>query len=311
MAQDYGCRQTRSSHGKAPLRVTTFFTYQCLLITYHCLLYRNGELKMFNDRLTKGLEIVKIAGKIARDRQQSIGHIEDKTSPMDIVTDIDRETQDLILKTLKKSFPEDVTWGEESGYPLNDFSSTWVLDPIDGTTNYVHGLPLYSISLAYYYQGVPVIGVIDSPSFGETFYSERGSGAYLNGNPIRLSDVKDIRRSLLSTGFPHEQNRCDIIIPVYHHLLCRAQALRAIGSAALGIAYVACGRFEAYFQLGVSFYDVAAGVCILEEVGGKVRQINEKSWGIASQSIVAINPLIEQQLFDELNQFEIPEPEHH
>lgn len=263
---------------------------------------------MFKDRLSKALEIVKIAGKIARGRQHSIGLIEDKTSPMDVVTDIDRETQDLILKTLKKDFPEDITWGEESGYPLNDFSSTWVLDPIDGTTNYVHGLPLYSISLAYYYQGIPVIGIIDSPSFGETFYSERGSGAYLNGNPIHLSEVKDLRRSLLSTGFPHEQNRCDIIIPVYHHLLCRAQALRAIGSAALGIAYVACGRFEAYFQLGVSFYDVAAGVCMLEEVGGKVLQINEKPWGTTSRSIVAMNPLIEQQLFNELNQFHIPEP---
>lgn len=266
---------------------------------------------MFKDRLSKALEIVKIAGKIAQGRQYSIGLIEDKTSPMDVVTDIDRETQDLILKTLKKDFPEDITWGEESGYPLNDFSSTWVLDPIDGTTNYIHGLPLYSISLAYYHRGVPVIGIIDSPSFGETFYSERGSGAYLNGNPIHLSEINDLRRSLLSTGFPHEKNRCDIIIPVYHHLLCRAQALRAIGSAALGIAYVACGRFEAYFQLGVSFYDVAAGVCILEEVGGKVLQINEKPWGTTSRSIVASNPLIEQQLFNELNQFQIPEPVYH
>ena len=266
---------------------------------------------MFKDRLSKALEIVKMAGKIAQERQESIGLIEDKTSPMDVVTDIDRETQDLILTNLKKDFPEDVTWGEESGYPLNNFSSTWVLDPIDGTTNYIHGLPLYSISLAYYHRGVPVIGIIDSPSFGETFYSERGSGAYLNGNPIHLSEIKDLRRSLLSTGFPHEKNRCDIIIPVYHPLLCLAQALRAIGSAALGIAYVACGRFEAYFQLGVSFYDVAAGVCMLEEVGGRVLQINEKPWGTTSRSIVAINPLIEEQLFNELNQFKIPEPIYH
>jgi myo-inositol-1(or 4)-monophosphatase len=272
---------------------------------------RNGEINMFKDRLNKALDIVKIAGMIAQERQQSIGHIEDKTSPMDVVTDIDRETQDLILKTLKKNFPEDITWGEESGYPLKDFSSTWVLDPIDGTTNYIHGLPLYSISLAYYHQGIPVIGVIDSPAFGETFFSERGNGAYLNGKSIQLSDVKDLRRSLLSTGFPHEQNRCDIIIPVYKHLLCRTQALRAIGSAALGIAYVACGRFEAYFQFGISFYDVAAGVCILEEAGGRVLQINEKPWGTTSRSIVAINPLIEQQLFDELNRFQIPEPEYY
>jgi len=265
---------------------------------------------MFKDRLTRALGIVKKAGEIARDRQQSIGLIEDKTSPMDIVTDIDRETQDLVLNTLQSHFPDDSVWGEESGYPLKDFSSTWVIDPIDGTTNYVHGLPLYGISLAYYHRGFPVIGVIDSPSLGETFYAEKGNGAYLNGKPIHMSEVSDIRRSLLSIGFPHEQNRCDIIIPVYHHLLCRAQALRAIGSAALGVAYVACGRFEAYFQLGISFYDVAAGVCMLEETGGKISQLNKKPWGTASRSIVAVNPLIQQQLFDELSEFQIPEPEH-
>ncbi len=265
---------------------------------------------MWHDRLNRALDVVKKAGEIAQQRQQSIGFIEDKTSPMDIVTDIDRETQHMILNTLKSYFPEDEIWGEESGYPLQDFSATWVVDPIDGTTNYVHGLPLYGISLAYYHHGWPVIGVIDSPAFRETFWAEKGSGAYLNGKPIKISQVTDIRRSLVSTGFPHEQSRCDIVIPVYHRLLCRTQALRAIGSAALGVAYVACGRFEAYFQLGVSFYDVAAGVCMLEETGGAVLQLDGKTWGTASRSIVAINPLIQQQFFDELADFHLEEPKH-
>ena len=127
---------------------------------------------------------------IAQERQQSIGHIEDKTSPMDVVTDIDRETQDLILKTLKKNFPEDITWGEESGYPLKDFSSTWVLDPIDGTTNYIHGLPLYSISLAYYHQGIPVIGVIDSPAFGKRFFRSGGVEPILTATPFNYLMLK-------------------------------------------------------------------------------------------------------------------------
>ncbi|MCX6090843.1 MAG: inositol monophosphatase family protein, partial [Candidatus Atribacteria bacterium] len=262
-----------------------------------------------HDRLEKALQIVRETGQDVRNRQQSIGKVEDKTGPMDVVTDVDIETQQTIFSRLKLFFPGDVFWGEESGIPLSDFNSTWVLDPIDGTTNYLHGLSLYSISLAYYSQGKPVVGVIDSPSLGETFWAEKGSGAFLNGKPIRVSSVSDIRRSLVSTGYPHNQRQCDIMAPVYQRLLCRVQALRAIGSAALGVVYVACGRFEGYFQLGVSFYDIAAGVCILEEAGGKVWQIDREALEVTSRSVVAINPLIQDDFFEELAQCGVVFPE--
>ncbi|MGQ9474420.1 MAG: inositol monophosphatase family protein, partial [Candidatus Caldatribacteriaceae bacterium] len=173
---------------------------------------------MNSERLKKATEIAQKAGEFVFSRRHSIGRIGMKSSAIDVVTEVDKEAQSIISQELARFFPADVVWGEESGYPLCDFSSTWVIDPIDGTSNYVHGLPFYAVSIAYFQDGQPSIGVIYAPVLEELFVAEKGKGAFLNGNPIRVSTVRKWHQAILGTGFPHDEKRWRLVEPLYNRL---------------------------------------------------------------------------------------------
>jgi len=255
-------------------------------------------------RLSVALDVAKKAGNFAMAHQNSIREIKEKNSPVDVVTEVDKEVQEMIIKELSSHFAQDLFWGEESGYPLEDFSSTWVIDPIDGTSNYIHNLPLYGISIAYLREGEPIIGVLEIPRLRETFWAEKGGGAFLNGERIRVSEIKEMHRAIVGTGFPHRGAKWQIMEPVYAQILSECQALRSLGSAALGVAYVACGRLEGYLQLGLSFYDIAAAICLVREAGGKIRELESEKWNVKSRSILATNSKIEMGKF--LKDFSLP-----
>ncbi|MBC7217158.1 MAG: inositol monophosphatase [Candidatus Caldatribacterium sp.] len=244
---------------------------------------------MFKERLEAAKRIAQDVGKFVLSRTHNLGRIETKSSPIDVVTEVDKEAQRYIAEALHKAFPEDTIWGEESGEPLQDFSHSWVIDPIDGTSNYIHGLPFYAVSIAYFLEGKPILGVLFAPALGELFFALRGEGAFLNGERIRVSQVSALHEAIFITGFPHMRRRFEVMAPIYEYLLAECQALRSFGSAALGLAYVACGRCEGYLQLGVSFYDVAAGVCLVEEAGGVVQELSGKSWSYVSRSLCVSN----------------------
>ncbi len=248
---------------------------------------------MLKKRLEVAKHIVQEVGEFILSRTQNLGRIEAKSSPIDVVTEVDKEAQQKIATALQKAFPEDTIWGEESKEPLKDFSHTWVIDPIDGTSNYIHGLPFYTVSIAYFLEEKPVLGVLFAPALGELFWALRGNGAFRNGERIRVSGVRSLHEAIFVTGFPHTKRRFEVMAPIYEYLLEECQALRSFGSAALGLAYVACGRCEGYLQLGISFYDVAAGVCLVEEAGGTVRELSGKPWSYVSRSICASNSLID------------------
>ncbi|MBP9015702.1 MAG: inositol monophosphatase [Candidatus Atribacteria bacterium] len=248
-------------------------------------------------RLSVALEVAQKVGKFVMAHQNSIREITEKSSPIDVVTEVDKEAQKMIIKELSSRFTQDLFWGEESGYPLEDFSSTWVIDPIDGTSNYIHNLPLYGISIAYLKEGKPIIGVLEFPRLRETFWAEKGEGAFLNGERIQVSEIKEMYRAIVGTGFPHRGAKWQIMEPIYAQILSECQALRSLGSAALGVAYVACGRLEGYLQLGLSFYDIAAAICLVEEAGGKIRDLKNKEWSVESRSILATNSKIGMEKF--------------
>lgn len=248
---------------------------------------------MLEERLEVAKRIAQDVGVFILSRTHNLGRVETKSSPIDVVTEVDKEAQKRIAKALQEAFPEDTVWGEESGEPLKDFSRTWVIDPIDGTSNYVHGLPFYTVSIAYFLEGQPILGVLFAPALGELFWALRGKGAFLNGEPIRVSAVRTLHEAIFITGFPHTKRRFEVMAPIYGYLLGECQALRSFGSAALGLAYVACGRCEGYLQLGISFYDVAAGVCLVEEAGGMVRELSGKPWSYVSRSLCVSNGLID------------------
>ncbi|MCS7241309.1 MAG: inositol monophosphatase [Candidatus Caldatribacterium sp.] len=248
---------------------------------------------MLEKRLEIAKSIAQDVGQFILSRTHNPGHVEAKSSPIDVVTEVDKEAQRQIARALHEAFPEDAIWGEESGEPLRDFSHTWVIDPIDGTSNYVHGLPFYTVSIAYFSDGQPILGVLYAPALRELFWALRGKGAFCNGTPIRVSQVRALHEAIFITGFPHTKRRFEVMAPIYGYLLGECQALRSFGSAALGLAYVACGRCEGYLQLGISFYDVAAGVCLVEEAGGTIQELSGKPWSYVSRSLCASNGLID------------------
>jgi myo-inositol-1(or 4)-monophosphatase len=252
-----------------------------------------GRIEVLSEKTKRALEVAKKAGAFIFSRRHSVGKIDTKSSAIDVVTEVDREAQDLITRELASSFPVDLVWGEESGYPLHDFSSTWVIDPIDGTSNYIHGLPFYSVSIAYFSGGKPSIGVVYVPALGELFFAEEGQGAFLNDQPIRVSPRKEWYQAIVGTGFPHKERSWKIMEPLYARLSLRCQALRALGSAAMGVAYVACGRLEGYVQLGISFYDVAAGICLVREAQGFVGDLWGQEWDVTSRSLWVTNGLLD------------------
>lgn len=225
----------------------------------------------------------------------------DKKGARDLVTTADRGSEAIIRQILINEFPEDVFFGEESGgtdaAAFSGLERVWIVDPLDGTTNYVRGFTDYGISIAFYEKGRPLIGVIAAPEKGELFQAVAGQGAFLNGEPIRVSQVSTMIDALVATGFPYEPderggNNTDHvanIVPLIHDL-------RRMGAAALDLASVACGRLDGFWEFGLSAWDVAAGILLVQEAGGMVSGFAGEPVNIFAGRIVATNRLIHQLL---------------
>ncbi len=193
---------------------------------------------------------------------------------INLVTDVDIACQEKIMSMIQGSFPDDDIISEEKSNRFDGIKNRWIIDPVDGTTNYAHGYPFFCTSIGYEIDGKVVVGVVYNPVMDELFFAERGKGAYLNGDRIYVSSVTDLKRSLLSTGFPYDiaTNR-DNNINHFVHFLYESQAVRRDGSAALNLSYVACGRFDGFWELKLNPWDVAAGTLIVEEAGGMVTDL--------------------------------------
>ncbi len=191
---------------------------------------------------------------------------------MDYASDVDADAEKAVIKELKRAYPDYQILGEEGGVQGGrNGRYTWVIDPLDGTSNYLRGYPHYCVSLALVDNGEPTDAVIFDPLRNELFTASRGSGAQLNERRIRVSDRKDLAGAMLHTGFaPRERARAGAQLECVRGLLSQAEDIRRTGSAALDLAYVACGRADAYFEAGVKAWDVAAGVLLVREAGGRV-----------------------------------------
>ena len=189
---------------------------------------------------------------------------------MDYASEVDADAEKVIVKELKRAYPDYGIFGEEGGVQ-GERRQMWVIDPLDGTSNYLHGFPHWCVSIAMVEQGEVQHGVIFDPLRNELFTASRGSGAVLNDKRIRVSERKDLPGSLLITGFPpRERERAPAHLECVRELLRSAEDIRRTGSAALDLAYVACGRSDGYFEAGVKPWDIAAGVLLVREAGGRV-----------------------------------------
>jgi len=238
------------------------------------------------------------AGGILRDNIGGIREVAYK-GDINLVTEMDVRSERAVVETLLDSFPAHGILAEEETRIRNGSEFTWIIDPLDGTTNYAHGYPFFSVSIALEQKGEIVLGVVYDPMRDELFVAQRGRGAFLNGERIYVSHTDSLIRSLLATGFPYDRkisprNNLDF----FNDLLMASQEVRRDGSAALDLCYVACGRFDGFWELKLKPWDVAAGSLIVREAGGFVSDFSGNAFSIHGDEIVASNDRIHGRLVE-------------
>lgn len=221
---------------------------------------------------------------------------------IDLVTEIDHASESFLIKEIQTQFPESHILAEESGETKGNGGGIWYIDPLDGTVNYSHHIPVFCVSIAYGLNGIVQLGAVYDPLRDEMFSAERGKGATLNGKTIHASAVTELQKSLLVTGFPYDTwNTEKDNFKNFEKLAKMTQGVRRLGSAALDACYVAAGRFDGFWELTLRPWDIAAAGLIAEEAGARVTSINGKPDYIsAPQSILAAAPGIYQQMFEQL-----------
>ena len=245
-------------------------------------------------------DLARRAGAILRSRLDTRREVTSK-GHADVVTDADRASEALIIGAIREQFPEHAILAEESGATAGQADYQWLIDPLDGTLNYLHGMPIFSVSLALLYRGELQVGVVYDPSRDEIFTAERGKGAHCNGRSLRVSDTSELVRALLTTGFPYDRfSQPDNNLREHNRLLMKVQDIRRPGSAAMDLCYVAAGRSDAHWELGLSPWDIAAGALIVREAGGLVTDWNAQPWHPGGDRLVASNGTIHAELLQEL-----------
>jgi len=214
----------------------------------------------------------------------------------DLVTEADRASEKLIVERLKARFPDHGVMAEEGSGHESPSAYRWYVDPLDGTTNFAHGYPVYNVTMALEKAGELIAGVIFDPNRDELFTCEKGGGAFLNGSRIHVSRSDKLNESLFSTGFPSRRRHLDVNIHFYYQLAMATHGVRRGGAAAIDLAYVACGRLDGFWEFGLSPWDMAAGKLLVEEAGGICRDMKGSSHRLTSPHILADNGLIHEEV---------------
>ncbi len=221
----------------------------------------------------------------------------------DYVTRVDRSAEEIIINMIRKNFPDHIIQAEESEEVTGTAEYRWIIDPLDGTTNYIHGYPQFSISIGLEHKGEVILGVILDPLRDELFTAIKGRGTLLNGKPVRVSSIPTMRESLLSTGFPFRNK--DMIGPyldLFRSLFNRISDMRRAGSAALDLAYVAAGRCDGFFEIGLSPWDIAAGSILIKEAGGIISDFSGGSDYLITGNVAAGNPHLHPMILKEVRE---------
>lgn len=263
---------------------------------------------MTTDQLQNFLEIATeaalAAGAVLESFWGKLENIQEKGRPGDLVTEADQASEVALLDVLRRHFPHHGILTEESG-ALGDAASPylWAIDPLDGTTNYAHQYPCFAVSVGLLIEGIPQVGVIFNPSRQELFRAARGLGATRNRLPIRVSPVSELSKSILVTGFAYDRRETpDNNYAEFCHLTHLTQGVRRSGSAALDLADVACGRLDGYWERGISPWDIAAGIVLVEEAGGQVTAYDGGNLQIYTGRILATNGYLHNNLSEALQQ---------
>jgi myo-inositol-1(or 4)-monophosphatase len=253
-----------------------------------------------NVYLDAAAEAAREAGQMLLDNLDASRDIVFKGA-VDLVTNFDDRSQKMIFDRLLKDFPDHDFIAEEGLDRIKGSPYRWIFDPLDGTTNYAHRFPVFSVSIALAQNGQIICGVVYDPTRDELFSGLKNEGAFLNGKRIEVSTTDDLNKSLLATGFPYDLRESEENnISHFNHFVVKAQAIRRCGSAALDLCYVACGRFDGFWELKLKPWDVAAASLIVQEAGGYLTGFKNQEFSIHSQETLGSNGLIHRQMLDVL-----------
>ena len=248
-------------------------------------------------QLNVAIKAARRAGNLIQRAAQDVGRLTvSKKAHADFVSEVDRAAEQVILEVLQDAYPDHAFLGEEGG-ASGDSPYCWIIDPLDGTTNFLHGFPLYSVSIALTHQGIVTQGVVYDPVHNDLFTATRGSGAFLNDRRIRVSGRTRLDESLIGTGFPYSHmTHQERYLRMMAEVMRKTAGLRRPGSAAIDLAYVAAGRYDAFWELDLKVWDIAAGTLLIQEAGGLVSDLDGEGRFLETGNVVAGSPKIFGQL---------------
>jgi myo-inositol-1(or 4)-monophosphatase len=239
--------------------------------------------------LTTAVQAAQAASKLHQFYAGSDLGISTKSSDIDLVTKVDKLCEEKIREIILQNHPDHVVLGEEGGQSEGNASHRWIVDPLDGTVNYTHGFPFYSVSIGLEIDAIVEVGVVIDSVRNEMFTATRGGGAFCNGTQISVSSEPTLKKCLLATGFPYEDEGLKKNLEVFARVHQKVRAIRRPGSAALDLCYVACGRIDGFWELKLNAWDVAAGMLIVQEAGGTITGVNAEPYNLGDKTIIASN----------------------
>lgn len=252
--------------------------------------------------INKTIDIVKEAGEIIKEGFSREVKIELKTDEGNLVTEIDRKSEEVILNFIKKEYPSHSIIAEESGAKQGNSEYRWIVDPLDGTTNFAHKLPIFGVSIGVQKNNETIIGIIYDVMRDVIYLAEKGAGAYENNKQIYVSKNNKLLKSVLVTGFPYDiKENSKKAIKLFGSFLTKTRAVRRLGSAALDFCYVASGTFDGFWETNLAPWDVCAGILIVEEAGGKVSNFKNEKLDIFSNQYLATNGLVHDRMIRIIN----------
>jgi myo-inositol-1(or 4)-monophosphatase len=234
--------------------------------------------------------------EIRRGRESQHSKAFDLKGEFDLVTEADRASEALIVRRLAELYPDHSVVAEEGGGQATSSEFRWYVDPVDGTTNFAHGFPVYNVTLALERGDELIAGVVFDPTRGEMFSAERGGGAYLNGQRLRVSPVDRLEETLVATGFPSRRRHLNVNVHFYYQLSMLSHGVRRAGAAAIDLAYVAAGRLDVFWEFGLNPWDMAAGVLLIEEAGGRVSDMHGNRHRLNSPHSLATNGRVHEAI---------------
>jgi myo-inositol-1(or 4)-monophosphatase len=292
------------------MKSITFRIKNCDSLFTVCIFAMNNHLVTMNTVLQTAIDAAQKAGKVLKEGFGTDFTISSKSQIHDLVTEYDHKSEAIIIETIRSSFPDHQILTEESGHHASDGDITWIIDPLDGTVNFAHGIPFFCVSIAAI-QGTDILcGVIYSPMTEELFSAEKGGGAYLNGQSYKVTQQTSLLHSFLVTGFPYSVKENPLhCIEHFAHIVGMGIPIRRLGSAALDLAYVAVGRFDGFWEVALQPWDMAAGALLVKEAGGIVIDYSGNDLNVLkSSSIIAGNIDIVKALQNEIDSVNLTIP---